>query len=158
MVSCDASEIDAQVKKLTEPCQDPRLRDYPNRFVAMTVDLEDGRFFLFFVFFCFGGRGGNGGRKREGERKERGEKEEKGEGENGRERKREREREKEGKRKERWKGRAGKGKMEGKEKREKKEKTGCINVMGMYELLEKSQDANPWSFSQQILSMLLLPL
>lgn len=121
MVSCDASEIDAQVKKLTEPCQDPRLRDYPNRFVAMTVDLEDGRFFLFFWFllvFCFGGRGGKG--EREGGEKGRGkgEREEKGVGENGRGRKREWEREKEGKRK--WKGKR-EVESEGKEKREKKE-------------------------------------
>lgn len=83
MVSCDASEIDAQVKKLTEPCQDPRLRDYPNRFVAMTVDLEDGRFFSFFLVFVLRerGKGREGGKgEREGERKEREEKGGKGRG------------------------------------------------------------------------------
>lgn len=124
MVSCDASEIDAQVKKLTEPCQDPRLRDYPNRFVAMTVDLEDGRFFLFW-FFVLGGRGG----RNEEEKGERGEREEgrKGEREKGRkweerrkgENGRGRKREKEGKRKGKGKGEV---KRERKEKREKKEK------------------------------------
>lgn len=41
-VSVDASEIDAQVRKLTEPYLDPRLQNYPNKFVAMTVDLDDG--------------------------------------------------------------------------------------------------------------------
>lgn len=154
MVSCDASEIDAQVKKLTEPCQDPRLRDYPNRFVAMTVDLEDGRFFLFFWFllvFCFGGkwreeRGRKGGEEREERRKG-------GKGGKGSGRKWEREkkgvgegkgREKEGE----GEGRVGKVKRERKEKKgRKRRKTGCVNVMGMYELLEKSQDANLWSFS-----------
>lgn len=146
VVSCDASEIDAQVKKLTEPCQDPRLRDYPNRFVAMTVDLEDGRFFLCFWFFVLGGEGkGREGGRAKGE----GEREEKGVGGKGSGREWEGEG-KEGKRKERWKGRAGKVKRERKEKREKKErkrrKTGCVNVMGMRELLEKSQDANSWSF------------
>lgn len=94
MVSCDASEIDAQVKKLTEPCQDPRLRDYPNRFVAMTVDLEDGRFFLFLFFFVLGERGkgregGKGEREERGggkEGKEKGRKGRKGEREKGRKR------------------------------------------------------------------------
>lgn len=102
MVSCDASEIDAQVKKLTEPCQDPRLRDYPNRFVAMTVDLEDGRFFLFLLVFVLGergkGRGERGGGKVKGRKGRKGEREKKGVGEG-------KGREKEGKRK-------GKGKAE----------------------------------------------
>lgn len=41
-VSVNASEIDAQVRKITEPYLDPRLANYPNKFVAMTVDLDDG--------------------------------------------------------------------------------------------------------------------
>lgn len=121
MVSCDASEIDAQVKKLTEPCQDPRLRDYPNRFVAMTVDLEDGRF-CFFLVFCFlfwgergkgreGGREERGGERKKGRKGRKGEREKKGVGEG-------KGRGKEGE----GEGRVGKVKRERKEKGEKKEK------------------------------------
>lgn len=119
MVSCDASEIDAQVKKLTEPCQDPRLRDYPNRFVAMTVDLEDGRFFSFFGFLFWGERGK--GREGKGGEGRGGGKEGKGGKEKGRKREWERENEKEREdQKERWKGRAGKVKRKIKEKKEEK--------------------------------------
>lgn len=91
-----------------------------------------------------GGKGGKGG-KEKGRKGRKREWEEKGVGEG-----KGREKEGEGER------RGGKGKK--REKGRKRRKTGCINVTGMRELLEKSQDANLWSFSQQILSMLLLLL